>query len=84
VTSPTVRLVDLDDSSHVLRGEVIQRGGKTATVRHHLWRPGRPPLGARGNGYWDGRFDAVTGLPLYERAAWRVHDDDVWMLRGGA
>lgn len=79
-----VRLVDLDDPTHVVHAEVVGRHGKVATVRHNLWRPGTWPVGARGKGYWEGKFDAQTGMPLYDRAAFRVHEDDVWMLRGGS
>lgn len=74
-----VRLVDLHDETNVIRGDVVSQRLHVITVRH-VTRRGRPFHPER---FWEGTFDARSGLPLYDNGAFRIHGDDlVQFLRG--
>ena len=69
----TVRLVDLDDDNHVLEGVVVKRAKGVVTVKR-IVSAARP---FKTEESWTLNFDAVTGLPKGDRAAFKIHPEDL-------
>ena len=72
-----IRLVDLDDDTHVLEAQLLKRRGNIVTVKY-VYSSGRP---FRPEQSWTRRFDKQTGLDVGEQAGFKVHPDDVGLLQ---
>jgi len=71
--SGEVRLVDLDDTTHVLKGVVVKRTAKVVTVKHvvSVAFPFKPEVS------WTQRFDAATGKQMGDHPAFKIHSEDL-------
>jgi hypothetical protein len=71
-----IRLIDIDDESHVLAAEVIARRLHVVTIRHTVQQPRM----FRAGKHWERRFDVRSGLDLGDHPAFRIHPDDLGKL----